>query len=112
MDQNQFEGTLNELTGKVEKATGDLTGDSKLQGEGLIDQGVGKFEQSYARARETIRGVVGDVSGQARHAAATAQATAGSVGEALEENVHQRPMLALAAAGALGYLIAFLVHRK
>jgi ElaB/YqjD/DUF883 family membrane-anchored ribosome-binding protein len=52
------------------------------------------------------------VSEHARQAADSAQATAGSVGEALEANVHARPLLALAAAGALGYVLAFLIHRK
>ncbi len=112
MDQNQFEGTLNDLGGRVETAAGDLTGDAKLKAQGMADQGVGKLQKGYARARETVRGVVDEVSEHARQAADSAQATAGSVGEALEANVHARPLLALAAAGALGYVLAFLIHRK
>jgi uncharacterized protein YjbJ (UPF0337 family) len=112
MDQNQFEGTLNEFTGKAESLAGDVTGDAKLKGQGVADQASGKLQQGYARARETVRGVVDDVSTQARQAAGSAQDTMGSVGEVLEANVHERPLLALAAAGALGYVFAFLIHRK
>jgi len=112
MDQNGFEGTLNDVTGKVEKTAGDFTGDTKLQADGLTNQGIGKVQKGFSRAREGFRNVVDDMSSQAREAASTAQEQAATIGEAIEATVHDRPLLALAAAGALGYVLAFLIHRK
>jgi uncharacterized protein YjbJ (UPF0337 family) len=112
MDQSQLEGAYNELSGKAESTVGDLTGDAKLKTEGLADQGIGKLQQGYARARETFKSVAEDVSTQTRQAASTAQQQAGTIADAIEANVHERPLLALAAAGAIGYVVAFLIHRK
>ena len=88
------------------------SGEAKMPGEGLADQARGKMQDGFSQARETVSGVVADLSGQARSAAAGMQERVGTLGEALEASVHERPLLALAAVGALGYLLAVLVHRR
>ena len=51
MDENRVEGTARNIGGKVEGAVGNLTGDTKLQADGMVDKVSGKAQQAYGPGR-------------------------------------------------------------
>ena len=73
MDQNRAEGSFDEAAGKLKQAAGDVTGDTKTQAEGIVDQATAKLQAGYGRARESFSDVIDDMSTRARSAAAVAQ---------------------------------------
>ncbi len=101
MDQDRITGTADELQGKVKEGVGKLTGDSKTQAEGYADQLSGTAQRTLGQARDTLRDT-----------ADTLQQQAGSIGEYIDEIVHDRPLTALLAAGATGYILSLLIHRR
>ncbi len=66
MSGNQFEGGARELGGKVKDAVGGLAGDAKTQGEGKLDQVVGKAQQQYGAAADAAGDLAETVGGQVR----------------------------------------------
>ena len=54
MSGNEIEGGAREFGGRIKDAVGGLAGDAKTQGEGKIDQVVGKARQQYGDMAETV----------------------------------------------------------
>ena len=50
--EEQAKGKLEEAKGRGEQAQGDLTGDNKKKGEGMLDEGKGKARQTGDRIKE------------------------------------------------------------
>jgi uncharacterized protein YjbJ (UPF0337 family) len=104
MDENRFEGAARDIGGKIKGAAGDLTGDSKLQAEGIIDQAAGTAQNAYGRVKEkvsrTASGAGGTVADQFNETSAF-----------LSDSVAERPLTALLVAGAVGYVLAMLTRR-
>jgi uncharacterized protein YjbJ (UPF0337 family) len=94
MNNDRVEGTVKNMSGKLEEGFGRATGDAKTQVEGAVKQAVGAAQDLYGQARETA----GDAAGAVRR-------QAGSLEEAIRENVETRPYTAVAIALALGWLI-------
>ena len=61
--KDRIEGTIDEATGRVKSATGELTGDQDLKGEGELDQMVGKAKQGLADAKDKVDDLVKKVTG-------------------------------------------------
>ena len=83
MDSDRIEGAAQDLGGKVKDAVGGVLGDNKTQAEGKLDQVSGSLQNAYGSAKDTVRD------------------NAGSAGEQIEAFVHERPVLALAAAAGV-----------
>jgi uncharacterized protein YjbJ (UPF0337 family) len=60
MDSNKFEGTVRDLSGKAEDAVGGLTGDTKTQMRGKVDQAVGQTQRAIGDAADTVRDFASD----------------------------------------------------
>ena len=56
MDKNRAKGSATNLGGKVKEGAGKLTGDSKLQSEGKLDQAKGKAQNAIGGIKDTIKG--------------------------------------------------------
>jgi uncharacterized protein YjbJ (UPF0337 family) len=56
MDKDRVKGSATNMGGKAKEAAGDLTGDSKLQGEGKMDQVKGKVQNAIGGIKDAIRG--------------------------------------------------------
>jgi uncharacterized protein YjbJ (UPF0337 family) len=82
VDENEVEGTVRDLGGKVQDAVGGLTGDAKIQAEGKLNQAYGKAQKTFGAAAEEIR-----------------------------DNVTNQPLTAIMIVGALGALLGFLARR-
>ncbi len=57
MDKNRVEGMMDQAKGAIKQGVGKVTGDEKLQGEGLADKAKGKAENTVGGAKDTLRDV-------------------------------------------------------
>jgi uncharacterized protein YjbJ (UPF0337 family) len=84
---DKIQGTVRELGGKAKDAVGRVvgrvTGDSKLQAEGLIDEAAGAVQRNYGVAREAAEDGL----------------------QALSEAVRDRPLAAIIIALGVGWLL-------
>ncbi len=84
MNKETLSGEVRDIVGKVKETAGDLTGDLRLQGEGLGDQLSGKAQKILGAARDAL----------------------GGDGEVLIDRalrfVRERPLVTAALAGAVG----------
>ena len=86
MKKASVQGALQDFAGKVQDATGGLTGNARTQLEGMTRQLAGQAQGAYGEALD-----------QARDAT-----------QAVGRSVRQQPMAALLIAVAVGYGIAWL----
>jgi uncharacterized protein YjbJ (UPF0337 family) len=56
MDKDRMKGSATNMGGKAKEAAGNLTGDSKLQSEGKMDQGKGKVQNVIGGIKDAIKG--------------------------------------------------------
>ena len=56
MDKDRAKGSATNLDGKVKEGAGKLTGDSKLQGEGKLDQAKGKVQNAVGGIKDALKG--------------------------------------------------------
>jgi len=67
MDENRAEGTARKVAGKAQEGIGRLTGDAKMQAEGLANEIRGSAQDLYGQAQENASELVrsaGDVVGK------------------------------------------------
>ena len=58
MNKDQVKGTVKEIVGKAQEATGKIVGSKEQQVKGLNNQISGKAEKSYGDAKEAIKDAV------------------------------------------------------
>ena len=56
MDNDRVKGSATNIGGKAKEAAGNLTGDSKLQGEGKADQAKGKIQNAIGGIKDALKG--------------------------------------------------------
>jgi uncharacterized protein YjbJ (UPF0337 family) len=57
MDHNRVKGTIDEVVGIAKQKTGELTGNSQLQIEGIAQQVKGKVENAWGQAKDAVRNI-------------------------------------------------------
>jgi uncharacterized protein YjbJ (UPF0337 family) len=61
MNRDELRGKVAKTKGRAKQATGDLTGSTRLRGQGMADEMRGKAEEAGGRARrkvgEAVQGV-------------------------------------------------------
>ena len=139
MDENRIKGAARNVEGRIEDAVGGLTGDTGTQFEGKLDQGAGKVQSAFGSAKDAFGGTAiadrassfvkqataagGNAASVVQDAAQKAGTQASDLGELLYDEgrragqsisrtVEQQPLAAVLVAAALGYGIAYLVHRR
>ncbi len=55
MDKDRMKGSATNMGGKAKEAAGNLTGDSKLQGEGKMDQAKGKVQNTVGGIKDALK---------------------------------------------------------
>jgi uncharacterized protein YjbJ (UPF0337 family) len=55
MDKDRAKGAATRTGGKMKQAAGDMTGDSKLQTEGKMDQAKGKAQNAMGSIKDTLK---------------------------------------------------------
>ena len=54
-NENQNEGRMKDLGGKIKETAGDLTGNDKMKTEGQADQVEGKVQKGFGDAQESVK---------------------------------------------------------
>jgi uncharacterized protein YjbJ (UPF0337 family) len=54
MNKDQVKGTIDEVAGSAKRKAGELTGNTQLQVEGMVQQVKGKVEHAWGNARVAV----------------------------------------------------------
>lgn len=90
MSENRVEGAFRNAAGKVKDAVSDLTGDARTQAAGKIRQVAGNAQSAYGEAADQASELAANVS----------------------RSVERQPLTALLIAGAVGYVLGWLMRRR
>jgi len=55
MDKDRIKGSATRTGGKIKQAAGHLTGDTKMQTEGKMDQGKGKAQNAVGSIKDALK---------------------------------------------------------
>ena len=55
VDENRVEGAWDKVKGNVKEGIGKVTGDEKMQAEGVADQAAGKAKSTVGGAKDAVR---------------------------------------------------------
>ncbi|MDR3776424.1 MAG: CsbD family protein [Terracidiphilus sp.] len=58
MNKDRMKGTVDEVVGSAKRKAGELTGNTKLQVEGMAQQVRGKIENAWGETRDGVRDVI------------------------------------------------------
>ncbi|WP_128566054.1 CsbD family protein [Methylobacterium crusticola] len=56
VDKDRVEGSATNVGGKVKEGAGKLTGDKKLESEGVVDQVKGKVQNAVGGVKDALKG--------------------------------------------------------
>jgi uncharacterized protein YjbJ (UPF0337 family) len=94
VDENRITGTARNVGGKVQEAAGKLTGDTKLQVKGSVNQAAEDMEELYGQAKDAAADVAQSV-----------QQGAKAADDRFRRFIEERPYTTAVAALALGWVI-------
>lgn len=55
MDKDRIEGAAKQVKGTIKEAVGKVTGDVKIQAEGVAEKAAGKVQSSVGGAKDALR---------------------------------------------------------
>ncbi len=58
MDKDRIKGKINDVKGRVERQSGEWTGDEEAQAKGAMDQAKGKAQNAFGKAKDAARDTV------------------------------------------------------
>jgi ElaB/YqjD/DUF883 family membrane-anchored ribosome-binding protein len=117
--------TVSDLAAKTEKVVQDKIEQGKpvlrelqASAEAAIDKAAGLAReassagiQAVTQASDAIQGAAGEVGSKVEQAAATAYQQGARAGGYVSRYAAEQPLAALLIAGAIGYGLAYLIHR-
>jgi ElaB/YqjD/DUF883 family membrane-anchored ribosome-binding protein len=135
--EKEGERMMSDATAKVGDAVGDLAGKTEKMVEDKIDQGKPVLRdlqasagsaidkaaglardassagiQAVTQASDSIQGVASEVGNKVNQAATTAYRQGARAGGYVSQYAAEQPLTALLIAGAIGYGLAYLIHRN
>lgn len=136
MDQQRGEGEVSDATAKVGETVSDLASKTGKMVQDKVDQGKPVLRdlqasagaamdraadlardassagvQAIAQASDAIQGVAREVGNQAGQAATTVYQQGARAGGYVSRYAAEQPLTALLVAAAIGYGLAYLIHR-
>ncbi|MGD0786823.1 MAG: CsbD family protein [Terracidiphilus sp.] len=60
MNRARVKGMIDEVAGSAKRKAGGMTGNTKLQVEGIVQQAKGKVESAWGQAKDAVRDVIED----------------------------------------------------
>lgn len=60
MNKDTIQGAAKDAKGSIKETVGRVTGNEKLQAEGMVDQVAGKVQHAYGEAKDTVRKALKD----------------------------------------------------
>ena len=94
MDEHRVTGAARNLGGRVDEGFGRVSGDTKSQVQGVIDQAQGTAENLYGQAKDAAGG-----------AAESVRKTASSFEDIVRRTIEDRPYTAVAITLGLGWFL-------
>jgi uncharacterized protein YjbJ (UPF0337 family) len=61
MNQDELDGKVDKLKGKVKQAAGDLTDNEELHDEGVADEAAGSVQEGFGKARRKVGEAIEDI---------------------------------------------------
>jgi uncharacterized protein YjbJ (UPF0337 family) len=123
MNSDRIAGAAQQAKGKVETATGRLTGDTKLQVEGSYDQALGTVRNTAGKGKDAVEAAKTEPQSEVEHLRAeverlsaepatprldAAARTADRYGQELDrylDVIRERPLTAVGVAALTGFLV-------
>lgn len=62
MNNDELNGKVDRLKGKIKEDVGNATNDEDLRGEGIADQAAGNVEEGFGKARRKVGDALHDVA--------------------------------------------------
>jgi uncharacterized protein YjbJ (UPF0337 family) len=100
MNEDRIAGTTRNLGGKVQEGFGRVTGDTKTQAEGLVNQATGAAQDLYGQAKDTAA----DAAQVVRRGAADAE-------DFVRRTIEERPYTTAFVALCIGWVIGRMGRR-
>ena len=100
MNEDRIAGTTRNLGGKVQEGFGRVTGDTKTQAEGLVNQATGAAQDLYGQAKDTAA----DATQVVRRGAADAE-------DFVRRTIEERPYTTAFVALCIGWVIGRMGRR-
>jgi uncharacterized protein YjbJ (UPF0337 family) len=94
MNQDSVVGAAKNLGGKVQEGVGRVTGDTKTEAEGVINQAAGAAQELYGQAKESAS----DVADAVRQGAVDAE-------DYVRQTIEKRPYTTVVVALCIGWVI-------
>ena len=116
---DRVSGAAREFGGKVQGAVGNLTGDRETQAKGKANEVGGSVENLYGQAKDAVRDVAdqaGDLARgalrQGRESYPDAERAYRQGAETVTQYAKESPLGLAVMAGAIGYLLALVIHGR
>jgi uncharacterized protein YjbJ (UPF0337 family) len=61
MNKIRVQGTFNDVVGNAKRKVGELTGDTRLQVEGMTQQMKGKVENAWGKTKEVVHDAIDNI---------------------------------------------------
>jgi uncharacterized protein YjbJ (UPF0337 family) len=100
MNEDRIAGTTRNLGGKVQEGFGRVTGETKTQAEGLVNQATGAAQDLYGQAKDTAA----DAAQVVRRGAADAE-------DFVRRTIEERPYTTAFVALCIGWVIGRMGRR-
>jgi uncharacterized protein YjbJ (UPF0337 family) len=100
MNEDRVMGTARNLGGKVQEGVGRVTGDTKSQVEGVMNQAAGAAQDLYGQAKDTAS----DAAQAVRQGAVDAE-------DYIRQTIEKRPYTVAFAAFCVGWLLGRMGRR-
>ena len=105
---DRMKGAAQDYAGRAQSAVGDVTGDHGMEAEGFLQQTGGKARGVYGEAKARVEDAVDAAGDLYEHGGDYAKGG----GRVLASSVNDNPLIALALASAVGFLVGLLVARS
>jgi uncharacterized protein YjbJ (UPF0337 family) len=112
MDKDRISGAAKDAAGKVEGAFGKLTGDAATEASGRAREAAGTVQNAFGQAKDAARDIGETASGLAQDALDVGSEYYRDGSRAVAAKVQDQPLMALLAAGAIGFTLAVLLTRQ
>lgn len=108
LNQDEIEGNVQNLAGKIQAAAGDVTNDPETEVKGEIRQLRGKAQCAKGKVSETLSQTCESIS----QAGSQFLDQAEHYGSALAEKIETRPIASVLIAAGIGYILALATRRR
>jgi uncharacterized protein YjbJ (UPF0337 family) len=101
MADDRMTGTVRNFGGKVQEGVGKITGDTKMEAQGVVNQAAGAVQEAYGKTVDA-----------ALDGAQTVKDAAVAGHDLLKTFVEDNPHTSVAVALGIGLLIGYTAHRS